>query len=84
MLFLGQKFVTDEEPFTQMMNMLYFKGASEELLEMLEAKAEASGHRIIIIIIDAINEGHGLTIWQRYIRGFVDEIRQHPWLGANS
>ena len=80
LLFLGQKFVTDEEPFTQMMNMLYFKGSSEELLEMLEAKAEASGHRIIIFI-DAINEGHGLTIWQRYIRGFVDKIRQHPWLG---
>lgn len=81
LLFLGQNFVTDEEPFTQMMNnMLYFKGSSEELLEMLEAKAEASGHRIIIFI-DAINEGHGLTIWQRYIRGFVDKIRQHPWLG---
>ena len=63
-----------------MMNMLYFKVSSEELLEMLEAKAEASGHRIIIFI-DAINEGHGLTIWQRYIRGFVDKIRQHPWLG---
>lgn len=80
LLFLGQKFVTDEEPFTQMMNMLYFKGSSEELLEMLEAKAEASGHRIIIFI-DAINEGHGLTIWQSYIRSFVDKIRQHPWLG---
>lgn len=80
LLFLGQKFVTDEEPFTQIMNMLYFKGSSEELLEMLEAKAEASGHRIIIFI-DAINEGHGLTIWQSYIRSFVDKIRQHPWLG---
>ena len=80
LLFLGQKFVTDDEPFTQMMNMLYFKGSSEELLEMLEAKAEASGHRIIIFI-DAINEGHGLTIWQSHIRSFVNKIRQHPWLG---
>ncbi len=80
LLFLGQKFITDEEPFTQMMNMLYFKGSSEELLEMLEAKAEASGHRIIIFI-DAINEGHGLTVWQSYIRSFIDKIRQHPWLG---
>ncbi len=80
LLFLGQKFVTDEEPFTQMMNMLYFKGSSEEFLEMLEAKAEASGHRIIIFI-DAINEGRGLTIWQSSIRSFVDKIRQHPWLG---
>ena len=80
LLFLGQKFVTDEDPFTQMMRMLYFSGTSNELLEMLEAKAESTGHRVIIFI-DAINEGHGLTIWQNNIRSFVDQIRQHPWLG---
>lgn len=80
LLFLGQKFVSDEDPFTQMMNMLYFKGSSEELLEMLEAKAEGTRHRIIIFI-DAINEGHGLTIWPNNIRSFIDKIRQHPWLG---
>ena len=77
LLFLGQKFVSDEDPFTQMMNMLYFKGSSEELLEMLEAKAEGTRHRIIIFI-DAINEGHGLTIWPNNIRSFIDKIRQHP------
>ena len=80
LFFLGQKFISDEEPFTQMMKMLYFTGSSEEFLEMLEAKAETKGHRIIIFI-DAINEGHGLTIWQNSIRSFIDEIRQHPWLG---
>ena len=80
LLFLGQKFVTDENPFFQMMKMLSFNGTPEELLEILETKAETSGHRIIIFI-DAINEGHGLTIWQNYIRSFVDKIRKHPWLG---
>jgi hypothetical protein len=80
LLFLGQKFISDEDPFTQMMKMLYFNGSSEELLEMLEVKAETTGHRIIIFV-DAINEGHGLTIWQNNIRSFIDKIRQHPWLG---
>lgn len=80
LLFLGQKFITDEDPFTQMMRMLYFSGSSDEFLEMLEAKAETTGHRIIIFI-DAINEGHGLTIWQNNIRSFINKIRQHPWLG---
>ena len=80
MLFLGQKFTTDEDPFAQMMKMLYFSGTPEELLDMLEAKAESTGHRLIIYI-DAINEGHGLNIWQRDIRSFIDSIRQHPWLG---
>lgn len=80
LFFLGQKFVTDEEPFTQIMRMLSFSSSSEELLETLEAKAESTGHRIIIFI-DAINEGHGLAIWQSNIRSFIDKIRQHPWLG---
>ena len=80
LFFLGQKFITDEEPFTQMMRMLNFYGSSNDLLEMLETKAETTGHRIIIFI-DAINEGHGLSIWQNNIRSFVDKIRQHPWLG---
>ena len=44
--------------------MLSFSSSSEELLETLEAKAESTGHRIIIFI-DAINEGHGLAIWQK-------------------
>ena len=80
LLFLGQKFITDEDPFTQMIKMLHFSGSPDELLEMLEVKAEVTGHRIVIFI-DAINEGHGLTIWQSNIRSFIDKIRQHPWLG---
>ena len=80
LLFLGQKFITDEDPLTQMMKMLHFSGTSDELLEMLEAKAETTGHRIVIFI-DAINEGHGLAIWPNNIRSFIDQIRRHPWLG---
>lgn len=80
LFFLGQKFISDEEPFTQMMKMLFFTGSSKEFLEILEAKAETKGHRIIIFI-DAINEGHGLTIWQNNIRSFIDKIRQYPWIG---
>lgn len=80
LLFLGQKFITDEDPLSQMMKMLHFTGTSGELLEMLDAKAETTGHRIIIFI-DAINEGHGLAIWPNNIRSFIDQIRRHPWLG---
>ena len=80
LLFLGQKFITDEDPLTQMMKMLHFSGTSDELLEMLEAKAETTGHRIVIFI-DAINEGHGLAIWPNNFRSFIDQIRRHPWLG---
>lgn len=80
LLLLGQKFITDEEPLTQIMRMLNFEGSSEKFLGLLEAKAETSRHRIIIFI-DAINEGKGLTIWQNNIRSFIDKIRRHPWIG---
>lgn len=80
LFFLGQKFTTDEDPFAQMMKMLFFSGTPEDFLKTLEAKAESTGHRLIIYI-DAINEGHGLNIWQRDIRSFINRIRQHPWLG---
>lgn len=80
LLLLGQKFTTDEEPFTQIMRMLNFDGSSEELLETLEAKAEISGHRLVVFI-DAINEGHGLNIWPNCIRSFIESFRAHPWLG---
>lgn len=80
LLFLGQKFTTDDDPFVQMMRMLFFSGTPEEFLEMLEVKAESTGHRLIIFI-DAINEGHGLSIWKRDIRSFIASIRRHPWLG---
>lgn len=80
LLLLGQKFTSDEEPFIQIMKKLSFEGSPEEMLETLEAKAQVSGHRLIVFI-DAINEGHGLKIWPNCIRSFIESFRKHPWLG---
>ena len=79
-LFLGQFFNSDEDPWTQIFNQLKFKGTESEFLEALEAKAEASGQRIVIFI-DALNEGGGKALWSNYIVSFINQIKAHSWLG---
>lgn len=80
LLFLGQHFNSQEDPWTQLFKQLKFIGSEEEYLQALEAKAESTGHRIIIFI-DALNEGGGKVLWDSYIVSFINQIKEHPWLG---
>ena len=80
LLFLGQHFNANEDPWTQIFKQLKFKGTDEEFLQALEAKAESTGQRIIIFI-DALNEGGGKELWNNHIVSFINQIKGHPWLG---
>lgn len=80
LFFLGQHFNSLEDPWTQIFKQLKFTGGEEEFLQALEAKAESTGRRIIIFI-DALNEGGGRKLWHKYIKSFVNQIKDHPWLG---
>ncbi|MEN3159519.1 ATP-binding protein [Alkalimonas sp. NCh-2] len=77
---LGQHFVTDEDPWTQIKKKLDVNCSSHQFFGALSAKAEASKQRIILFI-DAINEGKGRYFWPEHIRGFVQKIKKYPWLG---
>ena len=80
LLFLGQRFNAQEDPWTQIFKQQKFTGSEEEYLQALDAKAESTGHRIIIFI-DALNEGGGKVLWDSYIVSFINQIKEHPWLG---
>lgn len=80
LFFLGQHFNAQEDPWTQIFKQLKFSGTDAEFLQALEAKAETTGHRIIIFI-DALNEGGGKELWSKYIRSFVNQIKEYRWLG---
>lgn len=80
LLFLGQHFNAQEDPWTQIFKQQKFTGSEEEYLQALEAKAESAGHRIIFFI-DALNEGGGKVLWDSYIVSFINQIKEHPWLG---
>lgn len=77
---LGQHFVTEEDPWTQIKKKLDITCSSRQFFGALNAKAESKRQRIILFI-DAINEGKGRYFWPDNIRGFAQNIKKYPWLG---
>ncbi|MBE4701793.1 hypothetical protein GXB76_14520, partial [Citrobacter freundii] len=81
LLLLGQNFVSEESPWTQILrNILRVDGKENVLLGALNARAEAQGERLLFII-DAINEGKGRYFWPDYIVGMINQLSKYPWLG---
>lgn len=80
-LLLGQHFVSDENPWTQILrNLLRLNCSEYKFLGALNAKAQSLGSRIIIFI-DAINEGRGKYFWQDHIKSFIKFFENYKWLG---
>lgn len=81
LFFLGQHFVTDEDPWTQIFKKNDINCSVNEFLGALNSKAQISGQRIIIFI-DAINEGRGKYFWNKNIKSFLAKIKKYEWLGV--
>lgn len=77
---LGQHFVTEEDPWTQIFKRLQINSKSADFLRKLNQRAEESGKRIVLFI-DAINEGKGNYFWNEFVKSFVNEIKKYEWLG---
>jgi hypothetical protein len=79
---MGQRFVSHEEPWQQLLQQADLPGMSaEEFVGALEASAQASGARALIMI-DAINEGSGRSIWPCHMAAFLAHIERSPWIGV--
>jgi predicted ATPase len=70
LLFLGQHFVTDEDPWIQIYKKININCTLDEFLGALNSKAEITGSRLILFV-DAMNEGRGRYFWGNNIRGFI-------------
>lgn len=80
-LLLGQHFVTEENPWTQILgNLLRLNCNESEFLGALNSKAQSVGSRIIIFV-DAINEGKGKYFWQNHIKSFLKSFEKYKWIG---
>ena len=77
---LGQHFVTEEDPWTQIFKRLQINSKSGDFLRKLNQRAEESGKRIVLFI-DAINEGKGNYFWNEFVKSFINEIKKQEWLG---
>jgi hypothetical protein len=77
LLFLGQDF-TQPDPRTSILDRIDLRGRSfETLLGALDAAAIAADGRALILI-DALNEGDGLTIWPKELSRLIEEVRRFP------
>jgi len=77
---LGQHFVSEEDPWTQIFKRLQINSKSTDFLQKLNEIGKNSNKRVLIII-DAINEGKGKKCWPNFINSFIKEIKSHEWIG---
>lgn len=80
LLFLGQHFRENNNPFSDILKMLELECSSEQFLCELNQLGEKNRSRIIVFI-DALNEGSGKRIWKDYLAGLVEKIKMFPWIG---
>lgn len=81
-LLMGQRFLTTEPPWAQVREHLDLSGVSlTEFIGALEASAQATGYRALLII-DALNEGHGPLVWPEHLAPFLEALTKSPWIGV--
>jgi hypothetical protein len=78
-LLLGNRFNLDE-PWGQILRMLGLSCNRDEFLGALEAAAQLTGKRAILLI-DALNEGPARNIWESYLPSMLECIARYPWIG---
>ena len=78
-LLLGEQF-SNREPWTQISELLGISCKKEAFLGVLETAAQARGARALLLI-DALNEGEGKYLWQKYLAGMLKTLSRYPWIG---
>lgn len=79
-LLMGQRFLTNELPWTQVLNQLDLRHTTVDVfVGALEAAAQSADCRALLLI-DALNEGMGLTIWPENLAAFIERLAQSPWI----
>lgn len=77
-LLIGGQFNTDE-PWAQMLRLLGLTCSKDEFIGALEAAAQAQRSKALILI-DALNEGQGKTLWKKHLGGMLTTLSRSPWL----
>ena len=81
-LLMGQRFLNDDEPWSQALKQLDLSNLSiEEFIGMLETVAQTYDSRALVII-DAINEGNCRNIWFNHLTAFLKYLEHSKWIGV--
>ena len=81
-ILMGQKFLSDDNPWVQLLQQLDLTDTNAEtFVGALEAAAQASGSRALVLV-DALNEGNGRRIWPDNLSSFLLRLEKSPWIGV--
>ncbi|WP_045689378.1 AVAST type 2 anti-phage system protein Avs2 [Hymenobacter sp. AT01-02] len=81
-LLMGQRFIGTNDPWMQALQQLDLATISvEEAIGALESAAQVADSRLLLLV-DAINEGNGRSIWPNNIASFLTQATRSPWLGV--
>lgn len=72
-LLLGQKLISDSDPWTQIKQQLGITCDTQSFLNALECKG-AIDNTVTTIMIDAINESVHKRVWKEYLNTLVEDI----------
>ncbi|MDR0912574.1 MAG: hypothetical protein LBM96_08265 [Methanobrevibacter sp.] len=81
---MGHQFSIERNIETTIINELGLQNKCnfDEFLDVLECKAQINKSRVLILI-DAINEGKGLKVWNEQNNiGFINKISKRKWLSC--
>ncbi len=77
LLLIGERFTGQEEPWTQVLQMLGWESSVDALLSALHYAAEIAG-RPAILCIDALNERGNQELWKSHLESFAARIEKYP------
>ena len=80
LVFLGENFRDGVDPLAQIIQMLGLNLERDVFLQALEAAAEAS-HGRCLLLIDALNEGEGQRLWPKQLAGMISALSRYSRIG---
>ena len=78
-LLLGQHFTASPDPLSQIRELLDIKCRKEKLLKELDNYGKRIGEPVVLFI-DAINEGAGDELWNKFLLDFLQSIDSCEYL----
>jgi len=77
---IGTNFKQGDSAWDRIIKELELPCTKTELLENLNNLGKTNNVRVLILL-DALNEGAGHSLWFNELAGFIHEINQYPYLG---
>lgn len=79
LLILGQK-LTQGDVWKQIIEQIGLNCTRDTFLETLNSIGQYMGSRFLLMV-DAINEGAGKTLWHNHLAGFIEQVKAYPFIG---